>query len=48
MVYRRRDNTTGKLRRGWTCMARTETGWKQMGTRTDNPAHPCTCGPEHF
>jgi hypothetical protein len=36
MVYRRRDNKTGTLRPGWTFMARTETGWKQMGTRTDN------------
>src|SRR5215208_375477 len=36
MVYRRRDNKTGRLRPGYTFMARTETGWKQMGTRTDN------------
>jgi integrase len=36
MVYRRRDNKSGKLRPGWTFMARTQTGWKQMGTRTDN------------
>ena len=36
MVYRRMNKQTGKLRSGWTFMARTETGWKQMGTRTDN------------
>ncbi len=36
MVYRRRDKKSGKLRPGWTFMARTQTGWKQMGTHTDN------------
>jgi hypothetical protein len=36
MVYRRKDNKSGKVRPGWTFMARTQTGWKQMGTRTDN------------
>ena len=36
MVYRRRDNKTGKVRPGYTFMARTQTGWKQMGSRTDN------------
>jgi hypothetical protein len=36
MVYRRLDKKSGKLRPGWTFMARTQTGWKQMGTGTDN------------
>jgi hypothetical protein len=39
MVYRRTyTGPKGEKRRrpGWTFMARTETGWKQMGTRTDN------------
>jgi hypothetical protein len=32
----RKDKKSGKVRPGWTFMARTHTGWKQMGTRTDN------------
>ena len=36
MVYRRRDKKTGKLRRGWTFKARTQTGWVQLGTWTEN------------
>src|SRR5688572_29613470 len=38
MVYRRLNPKSGKLRSGWTFMARTQTGRKQMGTRTDNKA----------
>jgi integrase len=38
MVYRRMNKKSGKLRPGYTFMARTQTGWKQMGTRTDNKA----------
>jgi len=36
MVYKRLDKKSGRVRPGWTFQARTQTGWKQMGTRTDN------------
>jgi hypothetical protein len=36
MVYRRRDKKSGKLRPGWTFQARTQTGWKQLGSGTHN------------
>ena len=36
MVYRRLDKKSGKVRPGWTFMARTQTGWKQIGTGTNN------------
>jgi len=45
MVYRRRDNKTGKHRPGWTFMARTETGWTGVGRRSGSrhlPTATCT------